>query len=93
MFLTFSFLVVTTLFSPVQSQATFDDMSDEDFESLMKVSGEVGEKYGETFARGCVKGAAVATFVGKGLPALCIGCVVNGAGDVVAEMAVPKEKK
>lgn len=91
MFLSFSFLILTTLFSPSQSQSTFDDMSDEDFVMLTNAYGDIAVKYAPVFAKGCVKGGTVAGLVGKGIPALCLGCAVNGLGDVAAEMAFPRE--
>ena len=78
------------------TQATYDDMSDEDFAAYLDFHDNVREaagQYAESAGRGCVKGATAGAVVGKGFQALCLGCAAGATSEVAAEMAFPREKK
>lgn len=78
------------------TQATQDDMTDEDFARFLQVHDDFRDgaaEYAESAGRGCVKGATAGSFTGKGFKALCIGCAVGASSEVAAEIAFPREKK
>lgn len=71
--------------------AQFDNMDDSDFEKFLQIHDDVGARYGETAAKGCVTGAVGGST--GGFQALCIGCTLGAAGNVAQEMIFPEEKK
>lgn len=85
------FLILALTGSLIGStQATQDDMTDDDFASYLRVHGDVSENYGQAAGRGCVNGGIGAA--PSGFAALCIGCAV-GAVSNVAEEFMFRERK
>lgn len=91
MFLSFAFLVIS-LFNPVQSLASGDEMSDEDFKFFLQGSQDLVDKYGESAAKGCMAGAVKDGLKG-GFAALCIGCATGAAAGVAVQMTFPSVPK
>ena len=89
------FLVASMLFCNAKAQPGFD-MDDEDFAAFVAAhdyARDVAAEYSDEAARGCVKGGVTALVSGKGIPALCIGCVAGAVGEVVTEITLPRGKK
>lgn len=93
MFLTLA-LVAGILVAPSHGQ--YDDMEDDAFAAYLQShdnAREIASQYSNTAGRACVKGAAVGALTGKGFQALCIGCAVGAASEVVSEMAFPRDPR
>jgi len=85
------FLILAFVGSLISSsQATFDDMDDEDFAAYVNQAGEASEKYGESAGKGCIGGAIASA--PSGLPALCVGCALGAVGNVAQDVIFRNEK-
>jgi hypothetical protein len=83
-------LLSALLLCGTQAQQGFD-MSDEDFESYIKIHDDFRQKHGEAFGKGCVAGAV--SGAARGFQALCIGCVVTGAANIAQDIAFPPKNE
>ncbi len=77
------------------TQATYDDMDDEDFAAFVKFHDDLRMDYGRTAAGGCIKGGAAGlvsgSWSGHGFQFLCIGCVAGAVGEVAKEVMLPSD--
>lgn len=83
-------LLGSIIFCQTQAQQG-DDMDDEDFAAYVKVHDDFREKYGESFAKGCIGGGF--SSAPGGFQALCVGCVMGGAGNVAIDVMYPPKNE